>query len=112
MARELPRHSVFESVEEASAFFERGSLGYSATTDPERFEGIELQSLDWRVEPLSVETVQSSFFADEAIFPKGSVEFDSALLMRDIRHEWHAREPLCACDAQSSPTNEISGSSR
>ena len=30
------------------------------------------------------------------MFPAGSVEFDSALLMRGIDHEWHGREPLCA----------------
>lgn len=98
VASELPRASVFTSLEEASAFFERGALGYSATTQPGHFDGLELRSLKWRVEPLAVERVSSSFFADEKVFPKGSVHFDCALLMRDIEHEWHAREPLCECE--------------
>jgi hypothetical protein len=98
LARELPTQSVFRSIEEASAFFERGALGYSATPDPERFDGLELRSHHWRVEPLAVEEVHSSFFADEKVFPKGSVRFDCALLMRGIEHEWHAREPLCSCE--------------
>jgi hypothetical protein len=48
----------------------------------------------WRVEPLRVEAVRSSFFADRSRFPAGSVEFDSALLMRDIPVTWKAREPV------------------
>jgi hypothetical protein len=43
-----------------------------------------------------VEKVASSFFENLSLFPTGSVRFDCALLMRDINHEWHAREPLCA----------------
>lgn len=98
VATELPKESVFSSLEEASLFFERGSIGYSATSNPERFDGLELRSRSWRVEPLEVERVYSSFFSNEKIFPKGSVQFDCALLMRGIEHEWHAREPLCHCE--------------
>jgi hypothetical protein len=94
----LPAASVFGSLEEASAFFQGGSLGYSATPDPSRFQGLELRCLDWRVEPLEVEEVRSSFFEDESHFPKGSIAFDCALLMRGIEHEWHGRSDLC-CQA-------------
>jgi hypothetical protein len=94
----LPASSVFRSLEEASAFFQGGSLGYSATPDPSRFQGLELRCHNWRVEPLEVEEVRSSFFEDESYFPKGSVEFDCALLMRDIEHEWHGKADLC-CQA-------------
>jgi hypothetical protein len=98
VASELPPESVFSSLEEASVFFERGSVGYSATPNPGRFDGLELRSLSWCVEPLAVERVYSSFFSNEEIFPRGSVRFDCALLMRGIEHEWHAREPLCQCE--------------
>jgi hypothetical protein len=91
----LPTTSVFRSLDQASAFFESGSLGYSATRHPETFDGLELRSFNWHVEPLSVERVESSFFENPTLFPPGSVEFDCALLMRDIEHEWHARETLC-----------------
>jgi hypothetical protein len=101
VASELPKESVFNSLEEASVFFERGSLGYSATPNPGHFDGLELRSLSWRVEPLTVERVYSSFFSDEKIFPKGSVRFDCALLMSGIQHEWHAREPLCHCEPEA-----------
>jgi hypothetical protein len=95
----LPSSSVFGSLEEASTFFQGGSLGYSATGDPSRFQGLELRCRNWQVEPLEVEEVRSSLFEDESLFPKGSIAFDSALLMRGIEHEWHGRDDLC-CKAQ------------
>lgn len=96
VAGELPTSSVFESLAVASAFFERGSLGYSATTTPGRFDGLELRTFDWSVEPLAVDAVASSMFDDERLFPRGSIAFDCALLMRNLRHEWHGRGHLQA----------------
>jgi hypothetical protein len=98
----LPDSSVFSSLQEASEFFEAGSLGYSATSDSSRFQGLELRCLNWEVEPLEVEEVQSSFFEDETLFPKGSIEFDCALLMRDIEHEWHGKPDLCCVEGGGS----------
>jgi hypothetical protein len=99
-AERLPAASVFHSLEEASAFFQAGSLGYSATPDPSRFQGLELRCRSWHVEPLEVGEVHSSFFEDESLFPRGSIEFDCALLMRGIEHEWHGKADLC-CVAES-----------
>lgn len=86
----LPKTSSFASVEEASHFFEGGSLGYSATANGERLDGLLLKTHEWHVEPLDVSDVYSSFFSDSAKFPAGSVTFDCALIMRNIAHEWHA----------------------
>jgi hypothetical protein len=91
----LPASSVFGSLDEASAFFQAGSLGYSPTPAQSRFQGLELRCLDWRVEPLEIEEVRSSFFEDESVFPRGSIEFDCALLMRGIPHEWYGQPDLC-----------------
>jgi hypothetical protein len=98
----LPATSIFRSLEEASDFFQAGSLGYSATTEANRFQGLELRCNQWRVEPLEIEEVTSSFFDDASLFPKGSIHFDCALLMRDIQHEWHGQADLC-CDAAAKP---------
>ena len=94
LAQRLPDTSIFGSVDEASAFFERGSIGYSATNRSGCFECLELKSFEWHVEPLAVHRVESSFFSDPALFPPGSVTFDCALLMRGIPHEWHAHDSL------------------
>jgi hypothetical protein len=90
----LPNSSVFPSLSTASLFFEPGSLGYSVTGDAHRLDGIELETKEWRVEPLQLDRVNSSFFADEERFPKGSAEFDHALIMRNIAHEWHSASDL------------------
>ena len=95
-ADSLPTSSCFGSLIEASAFFEGGSVGYSVTRDRERLDGLLLRTLDWRVRALSVTEVHSSFFADRQRFPEGSIEFDHALVMRDILHEWHKAEDLYA----------------
>lgn len=92
---QLPTTSVFASVAEASDFFEQGALGYSDTHTRGKYDGLELRCDAWQVEPLDIERVESSYFQNESAFPKGSVEFDCALLMRGIDHEWHGRQDLC-----------------
>lgn len=94
VSKDMPHTSIFQSLSEASSFFETGSLGYSVTSDVNRLDGLRLQTIEWRVEPLEVEEVYSSYFADEVKFPKGSAEFDHALIMRDIAHEWHTASDL------------------
>jgi len=97
----FPGGSVFASLAEASSFFEMGSIGYSATESPGVFDGLELRSHSWKVEPLMVDLVESSFFTDGTSLFAGTAEFDCALLMREIAHEWHAQEPLCCQDVAS-----------
>ena len=80
--------SIFPSLAEASAFFERGSVGYSPNGSV--YEGLQLQAYTWAARPLEVLTVKSSFFEDTTIFPKGSIRFDNALLMTQVEHEWHS----------------------
>jgi hypothetical protein len=90
----LPSSSCFSTLAEASRFFEPGSVGYSVTGDENRLDGIELRTHGWRVEALQVEYVAATFFSDTARFPAGSVEFDCALAMRNLTHEWHRAEDL------------------
>ena len=92
---DLPSSSVFGSLAEASEFFKAGALGYSNTHNDGRFDGIELRCKQWKVKALLVTKIESSYFEDSTRFPKGSIEFDCALLMRNIAHEWHGREDLC-----------------
>lgn len=87
---EFPVDSVFSSIAEASAFFEKGSLGYSATKNEKQLDGIRLEIENWKVEALNLDSVGSNFYENENIFPRNSIEFDHALLMRNIRHEWHS----------------------
>jgi hypothetical protein len=100
LAETWPENSVFDSVAEASRFFETGSLGYSPARRANGFDGLELRARSWKVEPLAIRSVRSSEFDDRSRFPPGSIELDCALLMRGIEHEWHQREPLSARERQ------------
>jgi hypothetical protein len=90
----LPSTSCFGSLAEASSFFERGNVGYSVTKDCCRLDGVRLEIKEWQVRPLEVERIESSFFTGDNNFPKGSVDFDHALIMRDQAHEWHSEPDL------------------
>ena len=90
ITEQFNKNSIFETIENVSAFFEKGAIGYSPNKD--KFDGLQLQTYNWAVKPLDVINVQSSFFEDENLFPKGSVTFDNALLMTNIEHEWHSVE--------------------
>jgi Uncharacterized conserved protein (COG2071) len=94
VATELPPTSIFRTVGEASAFFEPGSLGYSATASGRQLDGVVLKTHSWSVTPLAIERVSSTYFADQTMFPAGSVTFDCALIMRNITHEWEAGAPI------------------
>ena len=90
----MPSGSIFASLGEASKFFEGGALGFSVTHNPARLDGLELRTKEWRVEPLSIVNVYSSYFADKRKFPTGSIEFDHALIMRNVCHQWHTADDL------------------
>jgi uncharacterized protein YqjF (DUF2071 family) len=94
ISEELPQTSIFRSLSEASLFFEAGSLGYSVTADVNRLDGLRLETKEWLVAPLEVEQVYSTYFADETKFPRGSAEFDHALIMRNIAHEWRTASDM------------------
>jgi hypothetical protein len=96
IADELPKSSVFHSVEAAAEFFRAGSLGYSASHTAGRYDGLELRCNQWDVQSLDIDVIESSYFDNAADFPEGTVNFDCALLMRGIEHQWHAREELCS----------------
>lgn len=96
-AGRLTQGSIFGSLEDASRFFEVGTLGFSPDADGDCLDGLELTAEHWQVQPLAVDRVESSFFGDQRLFKRGSVVFDCALIMRDIPCRWRA------CDAIALP---------
>jgi hypothetical protein len=91
----LPAGSCFADLDAAAKFYRRGSLGWSPTGRAGVYDGLELRTSGWRVEPVAVNRFESSVFEDPALFPPGSAELDSALLMRGLEHEWHSCGTLC-----------------
>lgn len=95
VSESFDRNSIFENMKNASDFFKAGSIGYSPNGN--QYEGLQLHTLTWSMKPLKVTSVYSSFFEDGKTFPKGSIKFDNALLMTDIKHEWKSVENKCTC---------------
>ena len=92
---EWSRSSAFASPHDASEFFRRASLGYSPSRTTGRLDGLLLDIPDWQAQPLAVRSTASSYFDDERNFPRGTIEFDHALVMRDVLHEWRGAASLC-----------------
>lgn len=86
LANTLKKESIFKDLPTVSTFFKGGSTGYSP--DGDNFDGLLLNTYTWEMKPLAVSDVKSSYFENERIFPRGSVQFDNALLMTNIEHEW------------------------
>lgn len=87
--------SIFQTLGNASDFFKTGAVGYSPSA--KGYDGLELRTTEWKMEPLNVTTVRSSFFEDETVFPKGAVKFDNALLMTEVQHEWRSVGSKACC---------------
>lgn len=100
-ADEIMAGSVFDSVEEASAFFRQAPLGYAATPDPGVFDAVALCAEGWAITPLDLMEVRSSFFADQRRFPAGSAVPDSAFLMGGLETTWRPQPPLVAAAGQA-----------
>lgn len=82
-----PEQSIFKNLKASSEFFESGSVGYSPSRR-KRSAGTQLFVNKWDVEHFKIKTVESSFFDNQTLFPKDSVKFDHALIMRNIEHHW------------------------
>ncbi|MEZ0370951.1 MAG: DUF2071 domain-containing protein [Candidatus Sericytochromatia bacterium] len=94
VSQNLPASSCFADLDEASAFFAGGCLGYSLRHDSPRLDGLWLRTQEWRVDALELEHVFASWYQRSKDFPRDSIHYDHTLLMRNIRHEWHAAEEL------------------
>jgi hypothetical protein len=92
--QEWPRGSLFASLEAASACLRGGSLGFSASGEGACFQGMELGCDCWPAEAFAVSRLRSTFFDDSTRFPPGTVEYDSALVMRDVSHRWRSGPTL------------------
>jgi hypothetical protein len=91
---EFQGSELFADLAEASEFFRCGSAGYSATRGDRGLDGLELGTDAWRVDPVEIGAVRSTFFDDQDRFPPGSAVLDCALLMREVPVTWRRLPPL------------------
>ncbi|HFK5544041.1 TPA: DUF2071 domain-containing protein [Elizabethkingia anophelis] len=95
LSDKLNKDSIFKTLNNASDFFEKGSVGYSPNAN--NFDGLKLETYKWEVKPLEVINIKSSFFENKNIFPEGTIKFDNALLMENIEHEWKSLPTISHC---------------
>ncbi len=86
---EFSKMSIFESLGEASEFFAKGAIGYSLANERCHYQGMELRLLEWHISPLQINQAYVKMYEDEKVFPKGTAQIDSAMIMKRLRHEWH-----------------------
>mgnify|MGYP000926046395 CR=1 FL=1 len=87
--KSLPLNSIFRDVEDVSQFFKAGNRGWSPQCQNSCvYDEVELKTQTWNMQPLEVKSHYSGYFMNETMFPKGSVKFDHAIIMRDIEHSW------------------------
>lgn len=94
LEKTLPEGSVFKDADELSLFFKNGNIGWSSSIGKDRFDSVELKTNGWNMEPLLVLKQFSEVFSDQEKYPSGSVQFDSAMIMRNISHSWVSRPEL------------------
>jgi hypothetical protein len=82
---------VFDDFGTASSYFEDAPIGIS----PRRAGGLEAMRLhtnEWSIEPAALVRAQSTFYDDTDCFPAGSIELDSALVMKNVPATWTTEE--------------------
>jgi hypothetical protein len=77
---------LFACLDEALAFFRRGSLGWSPGSGG--LDGVRLEASRWEGRPVAIEQLSSSVFDDQVRFPGGSCVLDSAFVMRGLPARW------------------------
>ncbi|MEZ4829135.1 MAG: DUF2071 domain-containing protein [Bacteroidia bacterium] len=88
--------SVFSGLPAAASLFAQNSMEYAPRYENMVFDGIAFRASRHKVQPLHICQMRSSFFENEENFPRGSVFFDHALLMKNIRSEWIALPEMLA----------------
>jgi hypothetical protein len=91
--------SVLATPDQASRFFRCAPVGCAATPAEGVFDGVELGTDDWGLEPLDVDEARSSCFDDPVRFPTGTVTLDSAFLTAQLTTTWRPQPQLLASEA-------------
>jgi hypothetical protein len=76
---------LFNSLDEASAFYQSSPVGWSPTKSSNKVEGLQLFTNDWKVKAGKMVELHSSYFD---AFPKDAVIFDHVLIMQNVPVIW------------------------
>lgn len=83
-----PGGSSFSSLNDAAEFERQCSIRYSESQRPAEYVGVECHVTECSVVPMVATRTVSSIWDDGRMFPPGTVQYDSALAMRNVVHVW------------------------
>jgi hypothetical protein len=86
---------LFPSMSVIADFFQCASVGWSPSRSGS-LEGVGLASERWPTAPALVQKARSNYFDNAQLFPTGSIELDSAVVMREVPVSWRAVNPSSA----------------
>jgi hypothetical protein len=93
---------LFPAVDDATAFFRRGALGYSPSAAArDCLDSVRMDAANWAATPMTIARMRSSLFDDPAAFPAGACILDSALLMTNVAARWTAERQPTGRDRQA-----------
>jgi len=88
---------VFASHAEASRYFQDDRIGYSPARKDGQVEGLQLNCHTWKTSTLSI----SESFVREFSNWSSEIEFDHALIMHGIVHDWSEVPRMCCPEPES-----------
>jgi len=93
-AADLGPSRLFADLDQDAAFFQKGSVGYSATCGLPTSQRLGLHTDARRVEPVRLQAVRSNYFEGASLFSSGSITLGCGALIRDDPVQWHAFDPI------------------
>lgn len=88
LAAYFPPGSVFDSLDQASVFFQKERAAIAPRFQKSVFANTRFLPLNWAVKPLFIESLQTDMDQLGNLFPKGHIFFDSGLIWPQIPCKW------------------------
>jgi hypothetical protein len=85
---------LFARLNDVEHFFRQADRGFHCAAGGSQLEGVRLHQQRWEMTAVAVAEAHAAYFADQARFPRGTVGFDSAVLLHGVPHYWQALEAL------------------
>jgi len=81
---------LFSRLNDVRSFCARTQCGCNSALRADALEAPHVLPQEWEVAPATITDLHASYFADEKLFPRGSVGFDSAIMLRGVPQAWRA----------------------
>ncbi len=88
--KEMPKYSVFSSLDDAKEFFVELYVAFSTIGDFST--AVRIKRTNWDLSVVHDENAIYSFMDGSQMFPKGSTRLDSVFYVKNLFYHWHTLE--------------------